>query len=241
MTQLLHVPRQMPRSGPIGEGSLVCGIDEVGRGAWAGPLVVGAALGDPSQIAPLLRRTAHGSTGPYTDSKALSPSLRSALAVVLRGDLRSIGLGVVGVAEIDQLGMAQALRVGCARALSQLGEDHFSLEIDGPSAYVPAERASSTTAIIGGDSHSPLIAAASIVAKVYRDQLMVDADDSFPMFDFASNKGYPSPSHRRALMGWGPSTFHRVSWKPFGDLLYRHPELLEGRRAESDHRGGLRG
>lgn len=224
---------------PLDDGCLVCGIDEVGRGAWAGPLVVGAAVGDPSRVGPLLLRGPRGKSGPYADSKALAPPLRIRIASILRESLEAVGIGVVEVREIDQLGMAEALRLACSRALSQVDESAFSVEIDGPSAYVPSLYAPRTRAIVGGDSHSPMIAAASIMAKVHRDRLMVDADDSYPMFDFASNKGYPSPSHRRALLGWGPSTFHRVSWKPFDELVFTHGELLEGRRRSRAGSEGL--
>ncbi|MGC8482018.1 MAG: ribonuclease HII, partial [Acidimicrobiales bacterium] len=231
-------PNEMERD-LLDDRCLVCGIDEVGRGAWAGPLVVGVAVGDPSRVGPLLLRGPQGKSGPYADSKALAPLRRIRIASKLRELLDAVGIGVVEVREIDQLGMAEALRLACSRALSQVDDVAFSVEIDGPSAYVPPRYVPHTRAIVGGDSHSPMIAAASIVAKVHRDQLMVDADDSYPMFDFARNKGYPSPFHRRALLGWGPSTFHRVSWKPFDELVFTHAELLKGRLRSRDGNGGL--
>ena len=177
----------------------VCGVDEVGRGPLAGPVVAAAAIlpagFDPAGI---------------DDSKKLSPAARERAAARITG-AAAIGLAIVEADEIDRLNIHGATLVAMARAVAALPVRPGHVLVDGkflPRLDYPA------TAVIGGDRRSLAIAAASIVAKVARDRIMIAAAESYPEYDWASNKGYPAPRHLAALAEHGPTPLHRRSFAP---------------------------
>lgn len=195
-------------------GRLVVGVDEVGRGAWAGPVSVGAVALDPGDVP-------HG----LADSKLLSPAARERLAADLVGRAAAQAVGHAGPEEIDEVGLAAALRLAVQRALAlALAALPGSVDVvlvDGPvdlTGGAPGLGDAEVVPVIGGDRTSASIAAASIVAKVTRDRLLVAADAEHPGYALAANKGYPSPAHRRALAELGPSAIHRRSWRPIAAL-----------------------
>lgn len=184
------------------EGATVAGVDEVGRGAWAGQLTVGAVVLPSDRRMYKLR-----------DSKVLDPARREELAERLEGFALGIGLGEASHTEIDALGLSAALTLAARRAVADLPLQVDVLLLDGNRDFLGHERAH-TELLTHGDARSASIAAASIVAKVARDRTMVAADERFNRYGFASNKGYPSPAHRAALAEHGPCELHRRSWAP---------------------------
>lgn len=177
---------------------VVVGIDEVGRGAWAGPLTVGAA------VIPADRRVYK-----VRDSKMLSEDEREALFGRVASWCRAWSIGHALPSECDALGMADAQRLAARRALDGLGLRPGVVLIDGPWNFVDETE---TRTIVKGDATCLSIAAASILAKVTRDRLMRLDSAHYPHWGFDSNKGYPDPRHQAALHWHGPSTIHRRSW-----------------------------
>ncbi len=176
------------------------GIDEVGRGCWAGPLVAGAVvLGAP--IAGL------------KDSKKLSKSQRQKLAAIIQAEARSIGLGWVTPQEVDALGLTEAVRLAMQRALSQISVDFNEIIIDGNLNFLTDE--TRARAVIKADDSVPAVSAASIVAKVARDMYMAGAMHAkYPQYHFDKHVGYGTAAHVKALREFGPSSIHRFSYKP---------------------------
>lgn len=182
-----------------GEGDgLVAGMDEVGRGAWAGPLTVGVA------VLPRDRRVYK-----VRDSKLLNGSEREALFDRIAGWCLAWAVGHASPEECDELGMAAAQRLAARRALEGLGVEVAAVVVDGPWDFVGHRR---TLPVVGADRTSLTVAAASILAKVTRDRLMRTAAVDYPHWWFEENKGYPGPRHRAALQWFGPSAIHRRSW-----------------------------
>jgi len=192
---------------------VVAGLDEVGRGAWAGPLVVVAAAlraGDRNE----------DSLGEVRDSKQLSPARRRRLFGTVASGCAGWAVGSAGAAECDELGMSAAQRLAASRALDGLEIEPDALLLDGRWDFVsppPGGPAGGgfggpVRTVVGGDALCVSLAAASILAKVWRDRLMVQQAASYPAYDFDRNKGYPCPRHRAALAAWGPSAIHRLSW-----------------------------
>lgn len=179
-----------------GEG-IVLGVDEVGRGALAGPLTVAAvALPDDPVIWGL------------NDSKQLTPARREAVAARVADVALAIGVAHVEPAAIDAVGMAAALRQCMARAIADTGVEPDAVLIDGNPVHVhPRE-----TCVVKGDARVACIAAASIVAKVTRDALMVSLDEEYPGYHLAECKGYGSAEHIAAIRERGCSPVHRVSF-----------------------------
>jgi ribonuclease HII len=193
----------------------VAGVDEVGRGAWAGPVVAAAVIlpVDARSLRPLL--------GAVDDSKKLAPRVRERLFDVIHAQADAIGIGSASAEEIDSIGIAQANRLALARAIGHLRVqpafvlvDFFTLpQLQLPQRGVPH-----------GDALSLTIAAASIIAKVTRDRWMVDQDDSHAGYGFARHKGYGTAMHRAALANLGPCALHRRSFAPIG--RYGQPDQL---------------
>lgn len=181
----------------LGGPGLVLGLDEVGRGSVAGPLTVGAvALPDDPVVWGL------------NDSKQLAPQTRERLAAQIREVALCVGIGHVAPEEIDACGMAAALRMGMRRAIADAGVEPDAVLIDGNPVHVhPRE-----TTIVHGDARVACIAAASIVAKVTRDAIMVRAEDRWPGYGFAASKGYASPEHIAAIREKGLTPYHRASF-----------------------------
>jgi len=177
----------------------VAGVDEVGRGAWAGPVTVCAAITG-------LRRPPEG----LTDSKLLTPKRRTRLAAILSGWVTSYALGHASPEEIDDLGMTAALRLAAVRALEGLPERPDAVILDGKHNYLGGSWQVRT--VIKGDQSCVAVAAASVLAKVQRDTTMAELGTEYAPFAFADNAGYPSPVHRAALEELGPTALHRLSW-----------------------------
>ena len=194
----------------------VAGVDEVGRGPLAGPVVAAAVVFPP-------RFTARKLTG-LRDSKQLTAAARERLAPQIRRCAAGVGLGSASPAEIDALGIVGATVTAMTRAVRQLpgGVDHLlvdalALECDG----LPCR------AIVHGDALCCSIAAASIVAKVARDALMGELDAEFPGYGLSRHKGYPTAEHLAALERLGPTPVHRRSFAPVRRLLEdpAHPSI----------------
>ncbi len=195
---------------------VVVGIDEVGRGAWAGPLTLAAV------VLPRDRRV-YG----VRDSKQLSEARREELFDRVKDWCQAVGVGHVDHDECDELGMAEAQREAARRALDGLGVVPDRVLVDGPWDFVGT---GNVTTIVKGDATCLSIAAASIVAKVSRDRLMRESAADHPGYDFERNKGYPCPRHKLALKGYGPTSIHRRSWAFMDNLPWltrRVPSAVE--------------
>ena len=188
----------------------VAGVDEVGRGAMAGPLVA-AAVVLPSCTGPALRRLCATLSG-VRDSKLLRPDQREALLPVVIQAADAVGIGVVDVDELDAIGVGAANRLAMERAVLDLRCDLDALLLD---ACV-VDLALPQVGLIDGDARCLSIAAASIVAKVTRDRAMIAYHATDPRFGFAEHKGYCTPAHLAALTACGPGPWHRRSFAPVG-------------------------
>lgn len=180
------------------DGGHVVGVDEVGRGAWAGPITVGAA------VVPRDRRIYK-----VRDSKLLTEIERESMFDRVAEWCLDWSIGHASHQECDVLGMSEAQKLAARRALAGLGLAFDCVLVDGNWDFIGHPN---TRPIVRGDRTSLTIAAASILAKVTRDRLMRSAAPSFPPYAFDSNKGYPCPTHKAALQAWGPSAVHRRSW-----------------------------
>jgi ribonuclease HII len=195
-------------------GGLIAGVDEAGRGAWAGPVVAGAVC--LPLDAPDLSRWLEG----LTDSKQLSPAERQDYAQRIRDVALGWGVGEASAAEIDEIGILRATCAAMRRAIAAL-----SIQID-PAAYLldhihwrgaPLERP--WQSVVRGDSRSLSIAAASVLAKTHRDRLMMALDGEFPGYGFAAHKGYGTARHQAALARLGTTSQHRMSFAPLKPRL----------------------
>jgi ribonuclease HII len=203
---------------------VVVGIDEVGRGSWAGPVTVCAVVPGESHLSGI------------RDSKLLTPPEREVAAQRVRGWARGIGVGHASHDECDFLGMTAALRIAAGRALTELVEQGFTPDriiLDGKHDYLAQPRVVRT--IIKGDQKVLSVAAASVVAKTTRDAIMADESEHYPAYGFESNRGYPAPVHKCALAAYGPSAIHRRSWIFMDYCLWgglpryeRQPQLFAG-------------
>ena len=184
----------------------VVGIDEVGRGAWAGPLSVGAAVVPKTSRVYKIR-----------DSKMLTEPEREALFDRVADWCVAWSVGHASHEECDQLGMSAAQRLAARRALDGLGIEPDRVLIDGNWDFVGGGR---TSLIVKGDVTTVSISAASVLAKVTRDRIMRLEAENYPAFNFEGNKGYPCPVHKAALQAWGPTTLHRRSWAFMDGLIW---------------------
>lgn len=182
---------------------IIVGIDEVGRGCWAGPLVAGAVV-------------LHSPVVGLKDSKKLSKLQRERLYVQITANAE-VGLGWVWPEEIDAHGITWAVRTAMQRALEQITIDYDQVFIDGNINYL-AEN-SRATALIKADDSIPAVSAASIAAKVARDTYMANLDESYANYDFGSHVGYGTKAHIAALAAHGVCDIHRKSYKPIKALL----------------------
>ncbi len=177
---------------------IVVGIDEVGRGAWAGPLTIGAV------VAPHDRRLYK-----LRDSKQLTEAEREGLFDRIADWASAWSVGHASVEECDRLGMSAAQKLAARRAVEGLGLEPDAVILDGTWDFV-GHRV--TRKLVRADATCLSVAAASILAKVTRDRMMRAEAEHFPAFNFDNNKGYPCPKHRIALSGYGPTSIHRRSW-----------------------------
>jgi len=182
----------------------VCGIDEVGRGPWAGPVVAAAVV-----------PTAAGLPDGLTDSKALTAGQRAVLAPQIFA-MAQVGLGAASVVEIDRLNILQATFLAMRRAVAALPTTPRQALVDGNRA---PELPCAVECIVGGDAHVPAISAASIVAKVTRDRLMAALGHRHPGYGWETNAGYGTREHRAGLAALGVTAHHRRSFAPVRRLL----------------------
>lgn len=182
----------------------VAGLDEAGRGAWAGPVVAAAVILPPDP----LRLRQH--LAEVRDSKQLPPAARERLFEAIQAVALGVGVGMASAEEIDALGILAATRLAMTRALAALPLPPQALVIDALTLPVPLPQRSR----VGADARCLSVAAASIVAKVTRDRWMQAMEERYPGYGFAQHKGYGTPAHRRALEARGPCPIHRRSFGP---------------------------
>lgn len=188
------------------ESIFIAGVDEAGRGPLAGPLAVAAVILDPERpIAGL------------NDSKKLSEARREALYPLIIERALAYCVVLIEPDEIDRLNIFQATMAGMSRAVAGLAPAAHEALVDGNK--LPKDLPCPGRAIVGGDALEPAISAASILAKVTRDRLMIALDTTHPGYGFAVHKGYPTPSHLAALRQLGPCAQHRRSFAPVRSLL----------------------
>jgi ribonuclease HII len=193
-------------------GGLVCGVDEAGRGPWAGPVSAGAVILNPRKVPKGL-----------DDSKKLSAKTREVLEVEIKAKALAWGVGFASVEEIATLNILHATGLAMCRAIEALAVQPAYALVDGNYRFkLPCE----VKTVVGGDSKSKSIAAASILAKVARDRLMVEMDGRYPGYGFASHKGYRAPIHAQGLLALGPCEIHRMSWGPVKLALMGRDPLL---------------
>jgi len=188
----------------------VAGLDEAGRGPWAGPVCAAAV------VLPLDRPDLPDLLTGVCDSKQLSPARRERLRPLIEAVAKAVGVGWATPAEIDEWGIAPATRQAMARAVARLECEVDALLVDYirlPELDLPQR------ALPRADARCLSVAAASVIAKVERDRLMVALDQAFPGYGFARHKGYGTRQHREALIRLGPSPVHRMSWRPVREAL----------------------
>jgi ribonuclease HII len=198
--------------------ALLCGVDEVGRGPLAGPVVAAAVIFDVSK--PGIRGLA--------DSKVLSPKRREELFEKIASRALTFCVASASVEEIDRLNILHATMLAMQRAVAGLGVAPGLVKVDGNRCPVLPMR---SEAVIGGDATVPLISAASILAKVTRDRMLVELHDEHPQYGFDSHAGYGTPQHLAALDTHGPCLHHRRSFEPVRLACLRFGITIQDRSA----------
>lgn len=201
----------------VSELGCVAGVDEVGRGPLAGPVTAAAVILDPLQPIPGLR-----------DSKRLSEQRRIALAEEIKSHAIAYQIAHASVSEIDEINILHASMLAMQRAIEQLPQTPCLALIDGNRAPTVG---CDTVTVIKGDDRIDCISAASILAKVCRDQLMVELDEVWPGYGFAQHKGYGTKVHMKALDALGPCRVHRRSFAPVRERLSGHPGQAQPKQA----------
>ena len=196
---------------------MILGIDEVGRGAWAGPLVVGAVVLGGAEISGL------------TDSKQISKKQREEIAPQIIARATGVGIGWVHSDELDAVGLSQALRLATIRAVEQISASYHEIIIDGTVNFLrDTSKGQFVTTLKKADLLIPSVSAASIVAKVARDQYMEAQHVSWPGYSFDTNVGYGTAAHQRALRRLGTTPLHRMSFGPLSDMSTSNSQLIKG-------------
>ncbi len=195
-------------------GGAVCGVDEAGRGPWVGPVAAGAVMFLSRDINPAI-------LAQIDDSKKLTSKKREKLYDLLLEEARAgrliYGIGLASAKEIDELNILQATFLAMRRAVQQLNPQPRHALIDGN--RLPQNFCCETSCYIGGDARSYSIAAASILAKVYRDNLMKELAHKYPGYGFEKNAGYGTKDHIEGLKKYGITPEHRKSYKPIKEFL----------------------
>jgi len=195
----VHLRLERARPGPV------CGVDEAGRGPWAGPVCAAAVILRP-------RARLDG----LDDSKRLTARQREAAEPRIKAESLAWAVAFASVDEIGELNILRATALAMRRAVDALSHAPAFALVDGDKAF---EFGCRSEAVIGGDGISASIAAASILAKTARDRLMAALDTEFPGYGFAAHKGYGVPAHAAALRALGPCPIHRMTWAPLRELL----------------------
>jgi len=197
-------------------GTMILGIDEVGRGPWAGPLVIGAVVLGGATIDGL------------TDSKKLSKKRREELDELIRAQATGYGLGWVHADEIDEVGLSEALRRATIRAVEQVSAPYHEIIIDGTINFLAdTTKGGYVTTMKKADLLVPSVSAASIIAKVARDAYMTEQDALYHGYKFASHVGYGTAAHRAAIEKYGVTPLHRLSFAPLAKYRSTKVELAE--------------
>lgn len=183
----------------------VCGVDEAGRGPWAGPVAAAAVILNPDDLPPGIN-----------DSKALTEKRRFALEPEIKARALAWGVGFASVEEIDEINILRATGLAMRRAVEALQTAPAHALVDGNYRF---DLPCAVTPVVKGDARSLSIAAASILAKTARDRLMIELDAQYPDYGFARHKGYNAPVHMAALRRLGPCPAHRRTWAPIRALL----------------------
>ncbi len=185
-------------------GDYIVGMDEVGRGCWAGPVVAGAVV---------LRHSIPG----VKDSKLLTREKRLELDAIIRRRALAVGIGWADVAEINALGLTKSLELAFERALAQIQMDYQQVIIDGNYNFIRNEPRATT--LVDADATVPAVSAASIIAKVARDTYMIQIASGYPDYGFDKHVGYGTKLHQAALAEHGVTNLHRTIFKPIQALL----------------------
>jgi len=187
----------------------IVGIDEVGKGSWAGPLVIGIAMLSREMV---FSDEPAVALGGVRDSKQLSEMQREVIFDQVAARCLRWSIGAASALECDQLGMVEAQRLATARGFAALSVASVDVAIvDGRWDFV-SPHARKVLVEVKADADCVSVAAASVLAKVSRDRMMRSLAGDYPQWHFDTNKGYPCPKHRAALQGYGPSAIHRTSW-----------------------------
>jgi ribonuclease HII len=199
---------------------LVCGVDEAGRGPWAGPVSAAAVILDRRKVPEGLN-----------DSKKLNHKRREALELEIKQAAVAWAVGFASVAEIAELNILHATGLAMRRAVEGLGAAPAVALVDGNYAFpLPCQ----VKTVVGGDGLSCSIAAASILAKVARDRLMVELDARYPGYGFSSHKGYRAQAHAQGLLALGPCPEHRLGWAPVRLALEGKNPMMAAASYEED-------
>ena len=185
----------------MGNIGMICGIDEAGRGPWAGPVTAAAVILDPASLVDGL-----------TDSKKLTAERRETLYADIKASAITYGIGWASPEEIDRMNIREATFLAMKRAIAIMGLVPERILVDGN--CLPQALPCAASAIIKGDLTEPSISAASILAKVARDRAMVELSNRFPGYGLRRHKGYGTPEHAEALEALGPCACHRRSFAP---------------------------
>lgn len=206
MTAVRHIPSlslEIDLSRAV--GGPVCGVDEAGRGPWAGPVSAAAVILNPDDLPPGI-----------DDSKALTAKRRFEMEPVIKARALAWGVGFASVEEIAELNILHATGLAMCRAIEAMSMQPVAALVDGNYRFkLPCD----VQTVIKGDSLSLSIAAASILAKTARDRMMIELDGLYPGYGFAGHKGYNAPIHSQALRTLGPCPAHRRGWAPIRALL----------------------
>lgn len=184
----------------------IAGVDEAGRGPLAGPVVAAAVILPEN----------HNIIG-LDDSKKLSPTKRAMLEAVII-ECCDYAIGMAHPDEIDRINILQATMISMKRAVDGLKHPPDHILVDGNRLPIWDY---SAEFVIGGDAIHPNISAASIIAKEYRDRLMIEADKQYPQYGWSSNKGYGSKAHMKAIEKYGPTPYHRKSFAPMSQMAFK--------------------
>ncbi len=193
---------------------IIVGIDEAGRGCWAGPLVAAAVVLNEPIVG-------------IGDSKILTRKKRELLDQLIRSHALSYGIGWVSAAEVDKLGLTAATSRAMTSALEAISCDYDEIVIDGNYNYLPTN--SSAVAVIKADATVPAVSAASILAKVARDSYMLQLSQELPQYQFEAHVGYGTALHLELLLKYGVSEHHRKSYKPIQKILSAQHDKLSDR------------
>ncbi len=206
---------------------MILGIDEVGRGPWAGPLVVGAVVLGGAEIEGL------------TDSKKLSKKRREALDSEIREKASGFGLGWVTANEIDEVGLSEALKLATVRAVEQINMPYYEIIIDGTVNFLlDTKKGKYVKTIKKADLLIPSVSAASIIAKVARDNFMAEQDEIYPGYGFANHVGYGTAAHIAAIEKMGVTPLHRLSFAPLKKYSNREKTIKDKVDLAGDVRRG---